>query len=61
MSSTEESGAAGWFACLEVAVVFGLILTYIWWLRFLYPYSWVAIVLLVCAAPVVASYAPHFP
>jgi hypothetical protein len=50
MSSSERTRGAGWLAGLEAAVVFSLILVYIWRLRFRYPYSWIAILGLVLAS-----------
>lgn len=47
MYSSEQSREADWRAGAEVAIVFSLILAYIWRLRFIHPYSWVPILLLV--------------
>lgn len=47
MYFSEQSGDADWRAGAEAAIVFSLILAYIWRLRFIHPYSWVPILLLV--------------
>jgi hypothetical protein len=47
MSSSEQPRDADWRAGAEAAVVFSLILAYIWRLRFIHPYSWVPILLLI--------------
>jgi hypothetical protein len=47
MSSSEPSQDRNWRAGAEAAIVFSLILAYIWRLRFSHPYSWVPILLLI--------------
>jgi hypothetical protein len=47
MSCSEQSRDSDWRAGAEAAVIFSLILAYIWRLRFSHPYSWVPILLLV--------------
>jgi hypothetical protein len=50
--SSEAAPRANWLAGIEAAVVFLLIMAYIWWLRFRYPYAWIAILALVVASQV---------
>jgi hypothetical protein len=45
--SSSEGSQPSWSAGAEVAIVFSLILAYIWRLRFIHPYSWVPILLLI--------------
>ena len=53
MSSSEQAPGVQWRAGAEAALVFSLILIYIWWLRFRYPYSWILILGLVAASHVI--------
>jgi membrane protease YdiL (CAAX protease family) len=53
MSSSEQAPGLQWRAGAEAALVFALILLYIWWLRFRYPYSWILILGLVAASHVI--------
>jgi len=53
MSSSEQAPGVQWRAGAEAALVFSLILLYIWWLRFRYPYSWILILGLVAASHVI--------
>jgi len=41
-----------WLAGAEAAGMFALIMAYIWWLRFRYPYAWVPMLLLMFASHV---------
>jgi len=50
MSSSEQAPGVQWRAGAEAALVFSLILFYIWWLRFRFPYSWILILALVAAS-----------
>ena len=50
MSSSERAPRPSRFAGIEAAIVFTLVMLYIWRLRFRYPYSWVAILALVLAS-----------
>jgi len=52
MSPFKQRRPADALAGLEVLTVFALILAYIWWLRFRLPYSWLAILALVCGSHV---------
>ncbi|MCU1274751.1 MAG: hypothetical protein JWO48_2182 [Bryobacterales bacterium] len=45
-----SSDKVNWLAGCEVFLVFSLIMVYIWWLRFRYPYSWIAIFAVVIAS-----------
>ena len=47
MSCSDELPERSWRAGAEAAVVFCLILAYIWRLRFSHPFSWVPILLLI--------------
>ena len=51
-SSSEHAPGANWLSGLEAAVAFALIISYIWWLRFRYPYAWIPILALVVASQV---------
>jgi hypothetical protein len=50
MSSSERLPGVQWRAGAEAALVFSLVLIYIWWLRFRSPYSWILILALVVAS-----------
>jgi hypothetical protein len=54
MSSSEPpadtSRPVNWLAGAEAAGMFVLIMAYIWWLRFRYPYAWVPMLLLIFAS-----------
>jgi len=50
MSSTEERRP--WLAGLEALAIFAAIMLYIWWIRFRYPYSWIAILIVLVASHV---------
>ena len=56
MSSSEPAAdavrAVNWLAGAEAAGMFVLIMAYIWWLRFRYPYAWVPMLLLMFASHV---------
>src|SRR5690348_13384625 len=52
MSSTEKRQRGGWLAGLEALAVFAAILVYIWWMRFRYPYSWIAILILIVTSQI---------
>ena len=52
MSSSERGPGVRWRPGAEAALVFSLILIYIWWLRFRLPYSWILILALVIASHV---------
>jgi len=56
MSSSEAPSATprpmNWLAGAEAAGMFILIMAYIWWLRFRYPYAWVPMLLLMFVAHV---------
>src|SRR5689334_666457 len=54
MSSSEIGRPPGRLSALEATAVFALIVFYIWWLRFRYPYSWILILILI-----LASHASH--
>jgi hypothetical protein len=51
-SSSDQTAVANWLSGLEAAVAFALIIFYIWWLRFRYPYAWIPILVLVIASQV---------
>jgi Kef-type K+ transport system membrane component KefB len=53
MSSSERAPGVQWRAGAEAALVFSLILIYIWWLRFRLPYSWILILGLVITSHVI--------
>jgi len=53
MFSSEPAAGIHWRAGAEAALVFSLILLYIWWLRFRFPYSWILILALVVASHVI--------
>ncbi|HKW98102.1 MAG TPA: CPBP family intramembrane glutamic endopeptidase [Bryobacteraceae bacterium] len=53
MSSSEQPRLARWLACAEALVIFGLIIFYIWWMRFRYPRFWILILALVIASHVI--------
>jgi Type II CAAX prenyl endopeptidase Rce1-like len=46
-SSSDRPRHVSWFAGIEAAITFALIMLYIWWLRFRYPYAWIPILGLV--------------
>ena len=48
--ASETAPPVNWLAGAEAAVMFALIVAYIWWLRFRYPYAWVPMLLLILAA-----------
>jgi CAAX prenyl protease-like protein len=58
MSSSKASKPAAtarpvnWLAAAEAVGMFALIMAYIWWLRFGYPYAWVPMLLLMFASHV---------
>jgi hypothetical protein len=45
----ETARSVNWLAGAEAAGMFVLIMAYIWWLRFRYPYAWVPMLLLIFA------------
>ena len=50
ISSSEPAHGVNWLAGVEAAVVFVLIMFYIWWLRFRQPYAWMPVLELVFAS-----------
>jgi Type II CAAX prenyl endopeptidase Rce1-like len=48
--ASETARPVNWLAGAEAAGMFVLIVAYIWWLRFRYPYAWVPMLLLIFAA-----------
>ena len=52
--SSERAAKVNWLSGLEAFLVFSLILTYIWWLRFHHPLCWIPMLGLV-----IASHAYH--
>ena len=51
-SSSNGPAAGNWHAGIEATVAFALILLYIWWLRFRYPYAWILILALVIGSQI---------
>jgi hypothetical protein len=52
ISSSERASGVNWRAGVEPVVAFSMIMLYIWWLRFRYPYAWVAMLALLIASHV---------
>ncbi len=50
ISSSKRTPAVNWLAAIEPGVAFTMIILYIWWLRFRYPYAWIAILALLIAS-----------
>jgi hypothetical protein len=52
ISSSKQATGVNWPAGIEPGVAFAMIVLYIWWLRFRYPYAWIAILALIVASHV---------
>jgi len=50
ISSFKPTAGINWPAVIEPGLAFSMIVLYIWWLRFHYPYSWTAILALLIAS-----------
>ena len=52
ISSSKQATGVNWAAGIEPGIAFAMIVLYIWWLRFRYPYAWIAILALIVASHV---------
>jgi hypothetical protein len=50
ISSSKPAYRVNWAAAIEPGITFAMIVLYIWWLRFRYPYAWIAILALLIAS-----------
>jgi hypothetical protein len=50
ISSSKRAAGVNWPAAIEPGITFAMIVLYIWWLRFQYPYAWIAILALLIAS-----------
>jgi hypothetical protein len=50
ISSSDPAYRVNWRAAVEPVAAFSMIMLYIWWLRFRYPYAWIAMLALLIAS-----------